>query len=711
VSCHNDCIRPAVGLLAAGLLLALSSLAASEERVLFDTTGLVETHFLDSTSNCMKSDAGNVAVTLGPLPAASYFHPSEWKHELLSDAHRITHVIAGVTTSICLLATSITLLLILRKSRSPSISSLLKLLCVLLTVNGLACLFHVITIWWPLNHLDALIRASAAIISVVIVGILVWGLPRAISFHGRASLRTAENELRLSKERFERALQGSSNGLWEWNIADGEAWFAPRFRELLGYTEIEFPNELASWENALHPDDKQATLTALEQYPENDDVFDVEYRLLTKSGEYRWFHARGVAIRSPCGDPYLMAGSIQDIHARKQAQENLRDRDEQLRHAQKLEAVGTLAGGIAHEFNNLLQAIQGYTIYAMEGLEQSSQSHQDLEQVLIASKRAASLTKQLLGFSRRQVLKLQPVDIKSLLEDLVKLIRPLIGENVKIELELDPESRSINADAGQIQQLIMNLCINARDAMSSDGILRIKSKPLTFTDTIHKSFPTLSSGRYVAISVSDSGCGIAHDLKPHIFEPFFTTKGVGRGTGLGLAMAYGIVQQHQGAIHVDSQVDVGTTFTVYLPSCEHCSVARYCDSPAAQYNGTETILIAEDDAIVRNLAVRTLHQAGYDTVTAIDGEEAVTVFRDNQRISLVLLDVMMPNMNGHDALIRIRSFRPDVPAIMCTGYDPETMAADHDLPEDVRMIQKPFDPSELLKTVRASLEMELCSSS
>lgn len=564
---HNDCIRPLAAALAAGLVLALSSIAISSSPMV-DRTGLVDAYSLDPTSQV--AQAGESERSIRPIKFGwlDSLNPAEWKHEELTGAHRVTHVVGGVVTSVCLLATAAALLLLIKKSHSPTIASLFKLLCVLMVVNGTACLFHVFTIWWPANHLDASLRAVSAVVSIAIVAALILNLPRAISFHGRACLKTAENELRQSKERFERALQGSSNGLWEWNIEAGEVWYAPRFRELLGYSDDEFPNELISWERRLHPDDKSETLLALENHLKKDEGFDVEYRLLTKAGEYRWFHARGVAIRNPNGQPYLMAGSIQDIHDRKQAQDSLRDRDEQLRHVQKLEAVGTLAGGIAHEFNNLIQAIQGYTIYAMEGLDQADQRYEDLNQVLIASKRAAALTKQLLGFSRRQVLNLEPVHVNSLMEDLVKLIRPLIGENITIELDLDPDANTIHADAGHIQQLIMNLCINARDAMSSGGLLRIQSEAHEITVVNSKQFPSLAAGSYVAISVSDNGCGIPNELREHVFEPFFTTKGVGKGTGLGLAMAYGIVQQHHGLIQLESQVNEGTTFTIYLPAAD-----------------------------------------------------------------------------------------------------------------------------------------------
>jgi PAS domain S-box-containing protein len=704
---HDGRTNFVIVMMASGIVLVFASLGVSRP-VLFDRTGLVDAYSIDPASQSIDA-AANVKV--GP-PRLSWFDSLKnigWQHNSLSGVHRFTHVVAATVTSLCLLSTAAVLLFLFTKNRSPTIGSLLQLLCALMVVNGITCLVHVLTIWWPANHLDAALRATSALVSVGIVIALVRKLPIVISFHGRASLKTAENELRQSKERFERALSGSSNGLWEWNIEAGEVWYAPRFRELIGYSEEEFPNELASWESRLHPEDRSKTLMALENHLEREDAFDVEYRLLTKSGEYRWFHARGVAIRDPSGKPYLMAGSIQDIHVRKQAQEHLRDRDEQLRHAQKLEAVGTLAGGIAHEFNNLIQAIQGYTMFAMDGLDRADQRHEDLTQVLVASKRAADLTKQLLGFSRRQVLKLESIPPNPLMKDLVKLIRPLIGENITIELALDPDTENILADAGHIQQLIMNLCINARDAMPSGGILKLGTRSYEIFDGNCASSPNLAAGRYVAISVSDDGCGIPDDLRNHIFEPFFTTKGIGKGTGLGLAMAYGIVQQHNGLINVESHLSKGTTFTVYLPAAEAAPTKSDELAGKSHRGGEETILVAEDDAYVRNLAVRILQQAGYNTLVANDGAEAANMYQANHdQISLVLLDAMMPKLDGHDALRRIRAINPDVPALMCTGYDPETMCSNGSSNIQVPLIQKPFEPDCLLQSVREVLDGILC---
>jgi PAS domain S-box-containing protein len=600
------------------------------------------------------------------------------------------------------------LLVSAKRNRSPSITPILIWLSLLSIASGCTSIIDALKFWWPALHFEVIVKTMTAIASAVAFAGLIGAVPRAMSFREREKLREAENELRQSKQRFERALQGSYAGLWEWNIDADEVWYAPRFKELLGYGDKEFPNAFDTWLKAIHADDAQAMLAALRRHLDKDEPFDVEHRLQTKSGEYRWFQSRGVAIRCPNGKPYLMAGSLQDIHLRKQAQEHLRERDEQLRQAQKMEAVGTLAGGIAHEFNNLVQAILGYTQYAMEDLPESDERYSDLQQVLKASRRAASLTKQLLGFSRRQVLEFACANLNGLVRDHLKLIRPLIGENISIDLELDEDIEMVEVDAGQFQQLLMNLCINARDAMPSGGQLFIKTSRVNANGG--GDLPTeLSPGRYVLITVRDTGSGIPDDVLAHVFEPFFTTKDVGKGTGLGLAMAYGIVQQHRGAIHFDSAVGVGTSVKIYLPATD---VLGPCADELDAYEilrGSETILIAEDEPLVRDLAVRVLEGAGYKILTASDGEEAVRVFQQNiDSISLVLLDVVMPLLSGHDVLKRIRMFRPDIQVVFCSGYDPDIpvnrLLSDESLP----YLEKPFEPNTLLQTIRHALDDVLC---
>jgi two-component system cell cycle sensor histidine kinase/response regulator CckA len=380
----------------------------------------------------------------------------------------------------------------------------------------------------------------------------------------------------------------------------------------------------------------------------------------------------------------------------------------QLRQSQKMEAIGTLAGGVAHEFNNLLQAIQGYTLYAMQGLDEKDERRQDLQQVLKASDRAATLTRQLLGFSRREVLQLADLEPNAQVEDVVKLLRPLIGANIQIEMNLSQEVGIVHADAGHLQQLLMNLCVNARDAMPVGGKLLIKTENLYLNDEYSELQRDLAPGRYLVLSVADNGCGIAPEVRERIFEPFFTTKGVGKGTGLGLPMVYGVVRQHKGTIRVYSELGLGTTFRIYLPTIDHATAKPSDACKGVTRGGHETILIAEDDPLVRDVAVRILQRAGYQTLIAADGQEAVDLFAAHrEEISLALLDVVMPGMGGRNVCDTIKASKPDTEVIFCSGYDPEMAGVDTLPAQAERIVQKPFDPEKLLNIIRDALDKAL----
>ena len=391
----------------------------------------------------------------------------------------------------------------------------------------------------------------------------------------------------------------------------------------------------------------------------------------------------------------------------KEAEEALRNKAEELRQAQKMEAVGGLAGGIAHEFNNLLQAIDGYTNYAMEGLSAEEQRYQDLQQVRKATDRAATLTRQLLGFSRRQVLRRKNVDPNHVVADLTKLVRPVIGEHIQLELSLADNVGTVYADPGELQQVLLNLSLNARDAMPTGGTLFLKTENRVLSEAFCEHHPDASPGRYVVLSITDTGRGIPPEVKEHIFEPFFTTKEVGDGTGLGLATVYGIVQQHEGVIRVYSELGKGTTFKVYLPTADVAADTESSEQATAPPGGTETILVAEDEPMVRDIAKRILENAGYTVLTANDGEEALQAFDANRNnISLVLLDAVMPRLNGHEVYRRIRAENPEVKVVFCTGYDPETAQSTFIMKENLRLVQKPFGPDTLLCTLREVLDME-----
>ena len=409
---------------------------------------------------------------------------------------------------------------------------------------------------------------------------------------------------------------------------------------------------------------------------------------------------RALAMRSP-------EELQREIGERERAEAELAQRDEQLRQSQKLEAVGSLAGGIAHEFNNLLQAIQGYTRFAMAGLPATDPRCQDLAQVLKASDRAATLTEQLLGFSRRQLLERVRVDPHEVISDLVKMLRPLIGERIELQVSLAKDAGMLHADRGLLQQMLLNLCINARDAMPDGGRLTLKTQRVDFSSKYSELHPMVEPGSYVMFSVADTGCGIPPEIIDRIYEPFFTTKGIGKGTGLGLAMVYGCVQQHEGSIDVYSEPDLGTTFKIYLPSVATAGPAPAEPTVDRAIGGNETILVAEDEAMVRELAVRILTRAGYSVFVANDGAEAVELFEANaDKISLALLDAVMPKLTGHEAYDRIRFKSPNLPVVFCSGYDPETGQVKRLVDQGVRMVQKPYDPDVLLRTIREVLDAQ-----
>lgn len=381
--------------------------------------------------------------------------------------------------------------------------------------------------------------------------------------------------------------------------------------------------------------------------------------------------------------------------------------EEELRQAQKLEGVGQLAGGIAHEFNNLLQVIGGYARYAMEGLDPQEERHDDLEQVLKAADRATALTRQLLGFSRRHVIQPKSVDANDVVRDLAKLARPTIGEHISLGLLLADDAGPVHADAGQLQQAIMNLCVNARDAMPAGGELTLKTERVVLTEPFWDPHFDIKPGPYVVFGVSDTGCGIPRDVQQHIFEPFFTTKEVGKGTGLGLALVYGTMRQHKGAIHVYSEVGRGTEFKLYVPSADESAEDDWAEQEQSGPLGKETILVAEDEPMVRNLTVRTLQEAGYTVLEACDGEEALRVFKENcDTIALVVLDAVMPRLSGHEVYRRIKRSSPDTKVVCCSGYDRETARSECLARENVPLIEKPFTSHALLSTVREVLDAQ-----
>jgi PAS domain S-box-containing protein len=380
--------------------------------------------------------------------------------------------------------------------------------------------------------------------------------------------------------------------------------------------------------------------------------------------------------------------------------------ENQLRHAQKMEAVGTLAGGIAHDFNNILNVIIGYGTMALDrqGDDQISKEH--LNEVLAAADKAANLTKRLLAFSRKQIADMKPVNVNEIIAGMEKMLSRIIGEDIIFSTELTPGKLIVMADAGQIEQVLLNLASNARDVMPNGGGLTITTESIEIDASYIAAHGYGKAGTYARIGVTDTGSGMDAETQKKIFEPFFTTKGIGEGTGLGLSIAYGIIKQHDGYIQVYSEAGKGTAFKILLPLIEEADAkGRERDAEAAVRGGTETILLAEDDDLVRKLSKIVLESFGYTVITAVDGEESVTKYLENKdTIRLVILDMIMPKKNGREAYEEMRRINPDVRALFSSGYTMELIHKRELIESGMDFILKPVSPKDLLKKAREVLD-------
>ncbi len=390
---------------------------------------------------------------------------------------------------------------------------------------------------------------------------------------------------------------------------------------------------------------------------------------------------------------------------RKLAQTALIASEERLQHSQKMEAIGILAGGVAHDFNNLLTAIIGNAQLALAHLLPGDWVYDRLIEIEHAGKRAAELTRQLLIFSRRERLEPRTLALNDTIGPFAKLLRRIIGEDIDMRFKGAPDLSTVFADPGQMEQVLMNLAANARDAMPGGGELIIETHNVTIDEGYRLTHPDARPGTYVQISVSDTGSGMDLNTQQHIFEPFFTTKGVGKGTGLGLALAYGIVKQHEGMIEVYSEVGQGTTFNIYLPARERAVEEELHEIRPGVRGGMETILIAEDDDSLQKLLTGMLTGLGYNLILARDGEVAVERYSSHRdEINLVILDMVMPRMGGREAYERIRMLGSEVPVIFMTGYSAEMAQTRFVLETGAVFIQKPYGIAALGNKVREALD-------
>jgi PAS domain S-box-containing protein len=439
----------------------------------------------------------------------------------------------------------------------------------------------------------------------------------------------------------------------------------------------------------VHPDDRADTTAAVQRLGAGQQVIDFANRYRCRDGSYRWISWRSAPDST---------GTL--IHAVGRDVTEQRRLEEQLRHSQKMEAVGRLAGGIAHDFNNLLLAID-LNLDLMARAGDIARRDHFAGEARHATQRAADLTRQLLALGRKAQAELELLDVNAVVQGMLTLVGRLIGENIEIDVDLAESLPPVRADAAQLEQVVLNLCLNARDAMPEGGRLSIATR-LTAADAV--SGARAGDGDWVALRVTDSGIGMSPEVRERAFEPFFTTKSKGKGTGLGLATVYGVVEQHGGSVRVESELGRGATFEVLLPAAAGTPALPAPRSGPPALGGQETVLLAEDEAGVRDAVVALLEGAGYRVLVANDGEEAVVLFeRHAAEVAVVLFDVVMPRLGGPVAALRIRALAPETPVILSSGYDHAAEIGIAAVPRALRL-DKPYSPQALLRVIREAIE-------
>jgi PAS domain S-box-containing protein len=506
--------------------------------------------------------------------------------------------------------------------------------------------------------------------------------------------RDVEEQLHRQQNALELALQAAGLGTWEYELANGESVMDARARTLFGIEPGE-PVSTTRWLDTIHPEDREAALEHWERALGEREGYSAEYRVVWPDASVHWIMSVGRFVTDPLtGSPLRFTGVVLDLTERRRTEAHLQE-------SLRLEAVGRLAGGIAHDLNNMLAAILGFGDLLARSLEPDDPRAADVEQITQAATRSAGLTRQLLAFARREMTQPRALDVNGVVRHVQALLPPILGENIELELRLSPEVGTVLADARQVEQIVMNLVLNARDAMPQGGRVTIETATLDLSPGERE-----LSGRFTMLSVTDSGHGMDAATLQRIWEPFFTTKPPGRGTGLGLASVYGSVKQSGGFVWAESEPGGGTTIQVYWPEVQVEPQPAAAPEPEVPLvGGTETILIVEDEELVLALGIRALRTFGYTCYGAHDGAEALRLFRDaGSSLDLVITDVVMPGMSGGALGAQISRLRPDLPVLYTSAFTDEDVIRRGMLGEGRPFLQKPFTPRELARAVREALD-------
>ena len=523
----------------------------------------------------------------------------------------------------------------------------------------------------------------------------------APAVRGALALAESRAQQRQAEQRFRALVEQSWDAVALFG-ADGTILYgSPATTRILGYDLAEFVGRNAF--EFIHPDDRAQIMERLgEVMAHPQGRVSVAARVLHKNGS--WRHLEGI-FTNLLDDPSVRAV----VNNYRDATER-RSLEEQVIQAQKMEAVGRLAGGVAHDFNNILTAITGYTDLLLADLPPDDPRREDVDEIHRAAQRAAALTQQLLAFSRRQVLQPKVLDLNALVTDIGRLLKRLLGEDVTLSTVLDPTTAHIRADPNQIQQVIMNLAVNARDAMPRGGRITIETSVLHLGDDYATEHQDVTPGRYAMLAVTDTGTGMTPEIQTHLFEPFFTTKEMGKGTGLGLATVYGIVKQSGGHIWAYSEVGRGTTIKVYLPAVDEPAdpLGALVVADLSALRGSETILLVEDESAVRGVARQLLERQGYAVLEAANGSAAIALCEEGRAaVNLLLTDVVMPGISGRDLADRLTLRYPHLRVLYMSGYTDDAIVRHGMLEPGLDYVQKPFQTGVLFQKIREVLDREV----
>lgn len=542
---------------------------------------------------------------------------------------------------------------------------------------------------WAMGNAFPVLDAAGEIVEVV------------VSFVDITGLKEAQRALQSSEERLQLVLQGSTDAPWDWDLVTNELYYSPRWWQMLGYQTGELDTDATLWSRLMHQDDLVRVTPMLGGFlADGVTSYEIEFRLRHKNGQYVRVLSRGLIQRDAGGVPIRVSGTNTDITERHAIEQRLQQ-------TQKMEVIGQLAGGVAHDFNNLLAVITGNLELLRIELEDGGLAHELLGEAFTAAQKGADLTRRLLASTRQQALQPTTVNVESTITNLAVVLRRLIGEPVRIETAVAPRLSQIRIDGREFENSLINLAINARDAMPEGGVLALGAEDIEFSDETLPAELGLPPGRYVRVSIADNGSGMTRDVIQHAIDPFFTTKPVGRGTGLGLSMVDGFVRQSGGSLKIQSEKGIGTTVHLYLPtSSDPASQVddREDDLTQALVQRDEVVLVVEDDPSVRRYCVRCLQSLGYRTIEVADGPAAITALREAQRVDLLLTDVILPNgMSGPDVVAAARPLRPDLPSLFMSGYLAHMLDIS-DQQQQTPVLAKPFSRATLARNVHKLLD-------